>query len=107
MTSVIPAEAVSRPRRLLRRTPGSAGRERIIWALVSLFSPQSQPLAESLQRCVYRSLGGNSEVLEKVLGRRAFAEAMHADEFAIMADHGVPAPAHRGLDRDLDRGFAN
>src|SRR6201997_896840 len=64
----------------LRRTPGSAGRERIIWALVSLFSPQSQPLAQSLQRCVYRSLGGNSEVLEKVLGRRAFAETVHTDE---------------------------
>src|SRR5205814_6650418 len=59
--------------------------------------------AQALQGSVNRSLGGNAEVLEKVLGRRAGAEAVHAHEFTILADHGVPAPAHGGFDRDLHR----
>ncbi len=41
-------------------------------------------------------------MLEQVLGRGAGAETVHADKCAIGPDHGVPAPAYRGLDRHLD-----
>src|ERR1700716_2547615 len=88
-------------------SPGSAGRERTRWKLPSPFSGQAQPSAQALQGGVDRSLGGNSEVLVKVLGGGAGAETVHAYEFAILADHGVPAPAHRGFDRDLDRCVAD
>src|SRR6266436_3692362 len=88
-------------------SPGSAGRERTRWKLPSPFSGQAQPLAQALQGGVNRSLGGNSEVLVKILGRRTGAETVHAHEFAILADHGVPTPAHRGLDRDLHRRVAD
>src|SRR6266702_333653 len=80
--------------------PGENGQDR---ALPSPFSGQAQPSPQAFQGSANRSLGGNSEVLEKVLGGRAGSETVHAHEFAILADHGVPAPAHRGLDRDLDR----
>ena len=46
-------------------------------------------------------------MLVEVLVRRAGAEAVHADEDAVRADHGVPAQAHGGLDRDLHRGVAD
>src|SRR5882762_279764 len=72
--------------------------KRTRWRFPSPFLRQAQPSAQALQGSVNRSLGGNSEVLVKVLGRRAGAETMHAYEFTIVADHGVPAPAHRGLD---------
>src|SRR5207302_3619495 len=49
-------------------SPGSAGRERTRWPLGSPFSAQAQPSAEAFQNCINRGLGGNSEVLEKVLG---------------------------------------
>src|SRR5580693_6154577 len=88
-------------------SPGSAGRERKMVLFRSPFSRRSQLFAQALQNCINRGLSGNSKVLEKVLGRRAGAEAMHADKCAILADHGVPAPAYRGLDRDLDRGLAD
>src|SRR5882672_10120691 len=88
-------------------TPGSAGRERSRWGLGSPFSQQSQPSAEALQGSVNDGLGGNSEVLEKVLGGRAGTETVHAYEFTILADYGIPAPAHRGLDGDLDRRIAD
>src|ERR1700722_16647447 len=81
-------------------SPGSAGRERKMYLLRSPFSGQSQPSPQTLQNCVNRSLGRNAEVLVKVLGRGAGAKTMHAHEFAILADHGNPAPADRGLDRD-------
>src|SRR6201991_2570579 len=73
----------------------------------SPFRGLTQPSAQAFLDCVNRGLGSNAEVLVKVLGRAAFAKAMHADENAVMADHGVPAPAHRGLDRDLDGGIAD
>src|SRR5258707_4509427 len=88
-------------------SPGSAGRERTRWKLPNPFSGQAQLSAQALQSGVNRSLGGNSEVLVKVLGGGAGAETVHAHEFAILADHGVPAPAHRGFDRDLDRRVAD
>src|SRR6185437_4635667 len=87
--------------------PVQPGENGLYGTLTSPFSGQSQPLAQALQRCVYRSLGGNAEVLEKVLGRRACPETVHTDELAIVADHGIPAPAHGGLDRDLDRRLAD
>src|SRR6266581_6154537 len=80
--------------------PDENGQDR---ALPSPFSGQSQPSPQAFQGSANRSLGGNSEVLEKVLGGRAGTETVHAHEFAILADHGVPAPAYRCLDRDLDR----
>ena len=48
--------------------------------------------------------------VSKVLGGRAGAEAVHADELAIPADHGIPAPAHGGFaailtGRGADDGF--
>src|SRR6186713_3268907 len=61
------------------------------------------PSPQAFQGSVNCSLGGNAEVLEKVLGRRAGAKAVHAYEFTIRPDHGIPAPAHGGLDRDLHR----
>src|ERR1700704_2515939 len=96
-----------RPTEVFRRTPGSAGREWKIWVLGSPFFGGAQPLAQAAQNSVNRSLGGNSEVLVKVLGGRACSKGVHADKFAILADHGIPAPAHGGLDRDLDRGIAD
>src|SRR6202790_3281297 len=107
MTSVIPAEGIWPSTRVLRRTPGSAGRERIRWPLGSPFFGQSQPSAQALQRCADRRLGGNSEMLVELLGGRAGAEAVHAYKCAIVADHRIPAPPDRGLDRDLDRGIAD
>src|SRR6266581_4860704 len=68
--------------------PGENGQDR---ALPSPFSQQSQPSPQAFQGSANRSLGGNSEVLEKVLGGRAGSETVHAHEFAILADHGVPA----------------
>src|SRR6185312_11441551 len=46
-------------------------------------------------------------MLEQVLGGRAGAKAVHADEFTVPADHRIPAPTHRRLDRDLDRSLAD
>src|SRR5579862_1611245 len=63
--------------------------------------------SEALENCVYRSLRGYAKVLEKVLGRPALAETMHADEDTVLADHRVPAPADRGLDRHLDGSVAD
>src|SRR4051794_7826397 len=71
--------------------------------LLAMTVSQLQPL----QRSVNRGLGGNAKMLEQVLGRRAGAKTVHADEFAILSDHLVPAPAHRGLDRDLDLRIAD
>src|SRR5215475_6768750 len=88
-------------------SPGSAGRGRKRWQLASAFWALAQLSTQAFQNCVNRGLGGNAEMLEKVLGRAAFAEAVHADEDAVMADHGVPAPADRCLDRDLDGGVAD
>src|SRR6185295_9145328 len=68
--------------------PGGNGQD---GGLSSPFSQQSQPSAQALQGSVNDGLGGNSEVLEKVLGGRAGAETVHAHEFTIRADHGVPA----------------
>src|SRR5882757_8573719 len=98
---------LSRPRGFLRRTPGSAGRERIICPLGSPFFGQSQPSAQLLQRSVNRRLGGNSEMLVKVLDRGAGAETVHAYKCAIRPDHRVPAEPDRGLDRNLDRGVTD
>src|ERR1700752_3227566 len=67
----------------------------------------AKPLTQALQDCVNRRLGSNAEMLEKVRRLAAFAKAVHADENAVMADHGIPAPAHGGLDGDLDRGIAD
>src|SRR5215475_14028471 len=61
------------------------------------------PSPQAFQGSVNSSLGGNAKVLEKVLGRRAGAESMHAHEFTIPADHSVPAPAYGGLDGNLHR----
>src|SRR4030095_5175731 len=87
-------------------TPGSAGRERSRCGLGSPFFSQSQPSPQALQGSVNDGLGGNSEVLEKVLGRGAGTETVHAYEFTIRADHGIPAPAQRGVYGYLDRGVA-
>src|SRR5260221_11021467 len=74
--------------------------------LPSPFSGQAQPSAQALQGSVNRSLGGNPEMLVKILGGCAGAETVHADKYAIVTDHGIPAPAHGGFDCDLDRGVA-
>src|SRR3954471_11403486 len=84
--------------------PGGNGQD---GSLGSSFSQQSQPLPQAFQGSVNGGLGGNSEVLEKVLGGGAATKTVHAHEFTIMADHGIPAPAYRGLDGDLDRGVAD
>src|SRR2546429_1304448 len=84
-------------------SPGSAGRERTISPLPSPFSGQSQLSPQPLQRRFDRRLRGNSKVLEKVLGGRTGAEAVHADKFAIGPDNRVPAEPDRGFDRDFDR----
>src|SRR6202171_6684206 len=68
-------------------SPGSAGRERTRWKLPSPFSAQAQPSAQALQGGVNRSLGGNAEVLVKVLGRCAGTRTLHGHEFALLADH--------------------
>src|SRR5271169_5164064 len=90
-------------------SPGSAGQKRNRSFLASPFFQQSQrlPSAQAFQNCVNGGRGGNSEVLVKVLGRTAFAETMHADKNAIVSDHGIPAPADRGLDRDFHGGVAD
>src|SRR3954471_19779304 len=59
------------------------------------------------QHLVGDGFGGDPEVPVEVLVGRARPEALHADEDAIGADHGVPAEAHRRFDRDLDRRIAN
>src|ERR1700757_4423533 len=56
----------------------------------------TRALTQSFQHSVNGGLGGNAETLEKVLARRAGAKAVHADEDAVLADHGIPAPAHGG-----------
>src|SRR4029079_12463031 len=105
IAGAIPAETVhegltaERPVR-----PGGNGKDT---GLGSPFSQQSQPSAQALQGSVNGGLGGNSEVLEKVLGGGAGTETVHAHEFTIRADHGIPAPAYRGLDGDLDRRVAD
>src|SRR5688572_26382262 len=84
--------------------PGGNGQD---GSLGRPFSRQSQPSAQALQSSVNGGLGSNSEMLEKVLGGGAGTKTVHAHKFTILADHGIPAPAHRGLDRDLDRGVAD
>src|SRR6478752_2574688 len=84
--------------------PGENGQDD---GLGSPFSQQAQPSAQAFQGSVNRSLGSNAEVLVKVLGGGAGAEAVHTHEFTILADHGVPTPAHGSLDRDLDRRVAD
>src|SRR6185369_7511213 len=49
-------------------SPGSAGRERSRGALGRPFFGQAQPLPQALHGSVNCSLGGNAEMLEKVLG---------------------------------------
>src|SRR4030081_443688 len=88
-------------------SPGSARRERIRWKLPSPFCGQAQPSAQAFQGGADRSLSGNPEMLVEFLGGGAGAETVHADKYAILPDHGIPTPAHRGLDRDLDRGIAD
>src|SRR4051812_10944028 len=83
--------------------PVRPGGKRTIWPIRNPFSGQSQLTPQPLQRRVNRRLGGNSEVLEKVLGGRTGAEAVHADKFAIGPDNRIPAEPDRGFDRDLDR----
>src|SRR6478609_6941464 len=84
--------------------PGGNGQD---GSLGRPFSRQSQPSAQALQSSVNGGLGGNSEMLKKVLGGGAGTKTVHAHKFTIRADHGIPTPAHRGLDRDLDRGVAD
>src|SRR5258705_7739983 len=96
-----PAEVLTADR------PVRPGENGLYGPLPSPFSRQSQPSPQALQGSVNRSLSGNSKMLEKVLGRRAGAKAVHADKFPILPNHGIPAPAHRGLDCDLDRGIAD
>src|SRR3954454_9712242 len=84
--------------------PGGNGQD---GSLGSPFSRQSQPSAQAFQGSVNGGLGGNFKELEKVLGGGAATKTVHAHEFTIMADHGIPAPAYRGLDGDLDRGVAD
>src|SRR5665213_3018282 len=62
---------------------------------------------QALCRSLDHGRGGDAEMRIEVLGRGAGAEAMHADEDAIRADHRVPAEPDRGLDRNLDRGVAD
>src|SRR5215813_12672624 len=76
--------------------PGGDGKD---GNLGSPFWGLGKPSAQAFQNCVNRGLGGNAEMLEKVLGWATFAESVHADEDAVMADHGIRAPAHGGLDR--------
>src|SRR3954452_25139547 len=52
-------------------------------------------------------LGGDAEVLVKVLVGRAGAKPMHADENSVRADDRIPAEAHGRLDRNLDRRIAD
>src|SRR3954453_7602910 len=84
--------------------PGGNGQD---GSLGRPFFRQSQPSAQAFQGSVNGGLGGNSKVLEKVLGGGAGTETGHAYEFTILTDHGIPAPAHCGLDRDLDRRIAD
>src|SRR5690242_12051414 len=102
-------------RGILRRTrPVRPGGSIEYAPLVDLFAANlncPEPLrslaSEAFQSCVNSGLGGNPEMLVKVLVGCAGAEGMHADKFAIGANQGVPAPAHRRLDADLDRGVAD
>src|SRR6516165_3655138 len=87
--------------------PGGSGKYGPFVVLFPGNHNRSRPSAQALQNCVNGCLGSNAEVLEKVLARRAGAEPVHADKDAVLADHGIPAPAHGGLDCDLDRGLAD
>ena len=60
-----------------------------------------------LHRGVGDGLRRDAEMLVDLLVGAAGAEGVHADKGAVMADHGVPAEADAGLDRDLDRGGAD
>src|SRR3954469_21412487 len=59
------------------------------------------------QHLVRDRLGRDPEVPVEILVGRARAETLHADEDPVRADERVPAEAHRGLDRDLDRRVTN
>src|SRR6185369_8826892 len=72
--------------------PGGNGQD---GSLGRPFSRQSQPSAQALQSSVNGGFGGNSKVLEKVLGGGAGTKTVHAHKFTIRADHGIPTPAHR------------
>src|SRR5829696_8558450 len=52
-------------------------------------------------------LGRDPEVPVKILVGGARPETLHADEDAVLPDERVPAEAHGGLDRDLDRRITN
>src|SRR5439155_16161078 len=100
-----------RPRSFLRRIArfGRARTDYMRGYLVPFAGKLNRngPSTQALQGSVNRGLSGNSEVLEKVLRRGTGPETVHAHEFTVGSDHGVPAPAHRGFDRDLDRGVAD
>src|SRR5918995_1374217 len=52
-------------------------------------------------------LGGDAEVPVEILIGRARAKSGHADEDSVGSDDRIPAEAHGGLDRDLDRRIAD
>src|SRR4051812_1205302 len=75
-------------------------------ATLTVMSESSSQIMRA-QHLVGDGLGRDPEVPVEVLVGCARAETLHADEDAVGADHGVPAEAHRRLDRDLDRRIAN
>src|SRR5215210_7949647 len=75
-------------------------------ATLTVMSESSSQIMRA-QHLVGDGLGRDPEVPVEVLVGRARPETLHADEEPVGADHGVPAEAHRRLDRDLDRRIAN
>src|SRR5262245_49033334 len=90
------SQAARSTRRPMRPNP-------LMETFTAIASIPSRYSAEPFARRGDHRLGRDSKVLEEFVGRRAGAEAGHADEGAVGAKPAFPAHADRGLDADARR----